>query len=77
MTRAEIRTEIMAALSDAPFSMRDIADEMGVSYNAVRSWATGRRVPKRINVEQLAVFFEARAGACQELADRLRSTVKP
>jgi AcrR family transcriptional regulator len=53
--------------------MEDVAQEAGVSYSALYSWATGRRRPGRRNLERLASLAEQRAGRLDDLADRLRA----
>ena len=55
--------------------MEDVAQEAGVSYSALYSWATGRRRPGRRNLERLANLAEQRAGRLDDLADRLRATM--
>jgi transcriptional regulator with XRE-family HTH domain len=57
--------------------MEDVAQEAGVSYSALYSWATGRRRPGRGNLEKLASLAEQRAGRLERLADRLRDQVTP
>ncbi|HSH46464.1 MAG TPA: helix-turn-helix transcriptional regulator [Longimicrobiales bacterium] len=52
--------------------MEDVAQEAGVSYSALYSWATGRRRPGRRNLERLARLAEQRAAHLEELADRLQ-----
>lgn len=52
--------------------MRQIAEEAGVSYDAVRSWATKRRIPKAENLVQLAIVIERRSEDMQILAAALR-----
>lgn len=52
--------------------MEDVAQEAGVSYSALYSWATGRRRPGRANVEKLAALAEQRAEELEEVAAELR-----
>lgn len=52
--------------------MEDVAQEAGVSYSALYSWATGRRRPGRGNVEKLARLAERRAEQLEEVAEALR-----
>lgn len=52
--------------------MEDVAQEAGVSYSALYSWATGRRRPGRRNLEKLAALAEERAARLGRLADELR-----
>jgi len=55
--------------------MEDVAEEAGVSYSALYSWATGRRRPGRRNLERLATLAEERAMRLERLAERLREQV--
>lgn len=57
--------------------MEDVAEEAGVSYSALYSWATGRRRPGRGNLEKLAALAKQRADRLERLADRLRDQVTP
>jgi transcriptional regulator with XRE-family HTH domain len=52
--------------------MEDVAQEAGVSYSALYSWATGRRRPGRRNLEKLASLAEDRAVRLEQLASELR-----
>jgi transcriptional regulator with XRE-family HTH domain len=56
--------------------MEDVAQEAGVSYSALYSWATGRRRPGRRNLERLASLAAERAGRLEALADELREQVR-
>lgn len=69
--RKAVQAMIQRVLDDAPFSMRQIAEEAGVSYDAVRSWATNRRTPKPENLVQLADALHRRSAALKALADEL------
>jgi predicted transcriptional regulator len=71
-TPSSVRLLIQQVLRDLPFSMRQIAEEAGVSYDAVRSWATERRTPRTENLVQLADAIEQRSRAMQALAVALR-----
>lgn len=55
--------------------MEDVAQEAGVSYSALYSWATGRRRPGRRNLERLARLAEQRANRLGTLAEELRHRV--
>jgi transcriptional regulator with XRE-family HTH domain len=70
--RKSIQTMIQRVLDDAPFSMRQIAEEAGVSYDAVRSWATNRRTPKLENLVQLADALHRRGDQLHRIGDELR-----
>ncbi|HUG42034.1 MAG TPA: helix-turn-helix transcriptional regulator [Longimicrobiales bacterium] len=57
--------------------MEDVAQEAGVSYSALYSWATGRRRPGPRNLEKLARLAEQRAGRLEGLAEELRTRSNP
>lgn len=67
---------LQKVLQSAPFSMRDWAEQAGVSYPAFRSWAYGRRVPSTDRVEDLADALDARADRLRQLARELRSAAE-
>lgn len=56
--------------------MEDVAQEAGVSYSALYSWATGRRRPGRRNLEKLASLADQRAERLTRLGARLREQVR-
>ena len=56
--------------------MEDVAQEAGVSYSALYSWATGRRRPGRRNLERLASLAEERSSRLDELAGELRDQLR-
>lgn len=70
--RKTVQMMIQRVLDDAPFSMRQIAEEAGVSYDAVRSWATNRRTPKPDNLVQLADALHRRGDQLHAIGDELR-----
>ena len=53
--------------------LEDVAEEAGVSYSALYSWATGRRRPSRENLARLADVAARRADRLADLAQGLRS----
>ncbi|MFO7893136.1 MAG: helix-turn-helix transcriptional regulator [Longimicrobiales bacterium] len=53
--------------------LEDVAEEAGVSYSALYSWATGRRRPSPENLERLASVAARRANRLANLADGLRT----
>ena len=71
-TPSSVRLLIQQVLRDVPFSMRQIAEEAGVSYDAVRSWATERRTPRTENLVRLADAIERRSQEMHALAAALR-----
>jgi transcriptional regulator with XRE-family HTH domain len=70
--RKAVQAMIQRVLDDAPFSMRQIAEEAGVSYDAVRSWATNRRTPKPENLVQLADALRRRGDQLHAIGDELQ-----
>jgi transcriptional regulator with XRE-family HTH domain len=67
-----LRSLIQRVLDEAPFSMRQLAEEAGISYDAIRSWATDRRTPRPENLEHLAVALDRRSARLREIADDVR-----
>lgn len=74
MDREEIRMAVQNVLQQAPLTMRQLAEEAGVSYGALRGWAIGRRVPDAESVERLGSALRRRAERLQELAKQLERT---
>lgn len=70
-----LRALIQRILDEAPFSMRQLAEEAGISYDAVRSWASDRRTPRPENLEHLAAALERRGSHLHEIADELRRAI--
>jgi transcriptional regulator with XRE-family HTH domain len=70
-----LRALIQRVLDEAPFSMRQLADEAGISYDAIRSWATDRRTPRPENLEYLAAALERRGERLREIADEVRRLI--
>lgn len=56
--------------------MEDVAQEAGVSYSALYSWATGRRRPGRRNLEKLIRLAEQRSQRLDRLAAELRQRLQ-
>ena len=63
---------IAQALQRSATSLQSLADEVGVSYDSLRAWATGRRNPSPENLARLADALERRGGELSELAQKLR-----
>ncbi len=57
-------------------NLKELADEVGVSYASIRAWADGRRNPTPENLAALADALERRGGELQEIAKRLRQATK-
>lgn len=71
----QLRELIQRVLDEAPFSMRQLAEEAGLSYDALRSWATDRRTPRLENLESLAAALERRAERLSEVAGEIRRAI--
>jgi transcriptional regulator with XRE-family HTH domain len=70
-----LRSLIQRVLDEAPFSMRQLADEAGISYDAIRSWAADRRTPRTENLEHLAAAIERRGERLLKIADEIRRAI--
>lgn len=70
-----LRELIQRVLDEAPFSMRQLAEEAGISYDAIRSWAADRRTPRPENLEQLAEALERRGARLQKIAEEVRRVI--
>lgn len=76
MAKGEAVSDLVGDLLDGIAGrMEDVAQEAGVSYSALYSWATGRRRPGRRNLEKLAKLAEQRADRLDSLAEQLRRRV--
>lgn len=71
-----IARAIERALSEGPFTIQQLAEESGISYDTLYSWVKGRRVPRSENVRQLASGLERRADLLREIADDLKDAVE-
>ena len=67
---------IAQALRVTMGNLKELADEVGVSYASIRSWADGRRNPSPENLAALADALERRGGELQELAKQLRDATE-
>jgi transcriptional regulator with XRE-family HTH domain len=67
---------IQRVLEEGPFSMRQLAEESGLSYDTVRAWAASRRTPREENLLQLAAALDQRGGNLRKLAAELRKEAK-
>ena len=63
---------VRRALRDAPFAMRQLASDSGLSYDVLRSWRSGRRRPNRESVRKLATGLSRRAEQLRTLASELK-----
>lgn len=74
-SRDEVARVVQDALREAPFSLRDLAEDMDGSYGTVREWSRGARTPTDASVERIAASLEGRARTLQRIAERLRQTI--
>ena len=65
---------IRRVLRDAPFAMRQLAGDAGLSYDVLRSWRSGRRRPSRASAQRLAEGLERRGDRLLTLARELRQS---
>jgi transcriptional regulator with XRE-family HTH domain len=63
---------IRRVLREAPFAMRQLAADSGLSYDVLRSWRSGRRRPSRQSAQRLAAGLERRGEQLLTLARELR-----
>lgn len=61
-------------LREAPFAMRQLAADSGLSYDVLRSWRSGRRRPSRASVQRLAQGLEQRGQQLLRLSEELRES---
>ena len=73
--RDEVARVVQDALREAPFSLRDLAEDMEGSYGTVREWSRGARTPSDASVEQIAASLEGRARTLQQISERLRQVI--
>lgn len=73
--RDEVARVVQDALREAPFSLRDLAEDMDGSYGTVREWSRGARTPTDASVERIAASLEGRARTLQQIANRLRQVI--
>jgi transcriptional regulator with XRE-family HTH domain len=52
-------------------TLREVAREAGISYEAIRSYRKGLRSPPAAVIRRLAKALRARGGKLQQLADQL------
>ena len=74
MTPKEDRAmAIQLAVEDAAPSLRQLAAELGVSYDTLRAYAVGRRNPGRDQLRAFADILERRAKRLHQRAEELRT----
>jgi transcriptional regulator with XRE-family HTH domain len=64
--------QIRRVLQEAPFAMRQLAADAGLSYDVLRSWRSGRRRPSRSSALRLAAGLQRRGELLVRLAAELR-----
>jgi hypothetical protein len=72
MNEAGLVDSVRTVLKEAPFAMRQLAADSGLSYDVLRSWRCGRRKPNRASVRKLVVGLNRRAERMKQLASELR-----
>ena len=72
MTMEALAETIQRVLRDAPFAMRQLAADAGLSYDVLRSWRSGRRRPSRSSAQRLADGLERRGEQLMALSRELR-----
>jgi transcriptional regulator with XRE-family HTH domain len=73
MSNEPLGETIRRVLRDAPFAMRQLAADAGLSYDVLRSWRSGRRRPSRSSAQRLAEGLERRGQQLLALARELRA----
>jgi transcriptional regulator with XRE-family HTH domain len=72
VAREEVLGIVQRVLRDGPFSMRQLAEDAGLSYGVLRAWAMGRRTPTPENLSRIADGFERRAERLHAIVSDLR-----
>ena len=67
----ELPMLIQRVLDEGPFSMQQLAEESGISYDTLYSWAKSRRTPKPEGLRQLADGLRQRGERLESLASDL------
>lgn len=70
---SEVEDMIQDALDQATPTVQELADDLGVTADAVWSWAAGRRSPGPERLEALADALEDRSERLAEIAADLRA----
>jgi transcriptional regulator with XRE-family HTH domain len=69
--------QIRRVLQEAPFAMRQLAADAGLSYDVLRSWRSGRRRPSRSSALRLAAGLQQRGELLLRLSSELREAAEP
>jgi transcriptional regulator with XRE-family HTH domain len=70
--RGDLPVIMQRALKLATPSLRQLAEETGITYASLKAWSAGHRTPNAENANIVADALKARAAALAELAERLR-----
>lgn len=70
--KEEVQVLVQRVLKEGPFAMRQLAERSGLSYAALRAWASGQRIPQPESLEKLAGGLEQQAGQLVVLAGEVR-----
>ena len=76
MTTELLGETIRRVLREAPFAMRQLAADAGLSYDVLRSWRSGRRRPSRGSAQRLAEGLERRGQLLLALSRQLRDAAQ-
>jgi transcriptional regulator with XRE-family HTH domain len=68
--------QIRRVLQEAPFAMRQLAADAGLSYDVLRSWRSGRRRPSRSSALRLAAGLQRRGELLLRLASELKENAE-
>lgn len=66
-----VSEEIQELLKLVSISQKQLAAELGVPYDTVRGWSSGRADPTPENREKLVAFVREHAGRLKEAAEEL------
>lgn len=73
----EVTVAVQNIIKEAPFTLVELAEKSGISYDSLRSWNVGRRAPRRSSCTQLASGLRKKAAELQALADNLERSSTP
>ncbi|HEX2166732.1 MAG TPA: hypothetical protein VHG09_05780 [Longimicrobiales bacterium] len=76
MTTESLGETIRRVLREAPFAMRQLAADAGLSYDVLRSWRSGRRRPSRSSAQRLADGLQRRGEKLLALSRELREAAE-
>ena len=67
---------VQRVLRDGPFAMRQLAERSGLSYAALRAWASGQRVPQPESLGKLADGLKRQGDELHKLAEEVRKAAE-